>query len=173
MRIITSILIILFAYSCSTEKHEGKSMIINKNEQQSDDNNSDLLNMVIDVADDLPGYIQCAANVQYCSDCLGLAVYRNVKDSSLVLVLLESVGGMKTKIISMKQLENVPADHEFQSLCETNCDCEFSVIAQIIADSLNQTKTIRAWCPDRKTKSIVPVDAESVDCTDAYNTDYD
>ncbi len=173
MKTITIILTFFLTYSCSTKPREVKSLNKDKIEMETLDNNSELLNNIIDLSDSLSGFIQCAAHMEYCDSCLGIAVFKKIKDSSLVLVLLESVGGMKSKIIGTKQLQNIPSKHEFQSLCENKCKCDFPVLAEIIADNLSQTKTIRAWCPDKKTKSLLLVNPDSVDCTEAYNTDYD
>jgi hypothetical protein len=129
---------------------------------------------IFDPAEDLPGFVQYAADVSYASNEFGLMVYMRKKDSTYFLLFVEALDSInEVKVLGAKKIPAASKPITFKTFCSSMCTYEYLPLGMIEINSAGQVHTMNAWTVDKKKKMVYRLKPETVDCQEAYDTDYD
>lgn len=132
---------------------------------------------VFDPAEDVPGFIQYAADVSYGHDDLSLLAYMSAKDSSYLLLFVKILGkANKVKVIGAKKISATGKNISFVTSCKSSCEFDYLPLGMYEEMTGGKIRTIKAWTIDRKKKVVIKLNPKNVDCRDAYDareTEYD
>lgn len=129
---------------------------------------------VFDPAEDVPGFIQYAANVSYGPDELSLLAYMREKDSSYLLLFVKVLDTVnKVKVIGTKKIPATGKNISFVTLCTSNCEFDYLPLGMYEEMTSGEIRTIKAWTIDKEKKVVYKLSPATVDCQDAHDTDYD